>query len=195
MSKGIEVENPIHLSLLDAGFAWDHDWSPAYSTMAYQTCLGGRLEGFRVGSEIRARVERLSKEDTIEMERVDHEQFANLNRFDTRRPLRTFDGKATFVALFEGLVIGWLPECSAGKDRFGRTYGGCVPEVLQMFRSRGVGKALYHLGMEEVVREGAEYGFTATPIHNPARMVYRSVGLRYWFTSFCLLSRRLATRA
>jgi hypothetical protein len=38
------------------------------------------------------------------------------------------------------------------------------------------GKVRHHLGTAEVVRQGAQYGWTATKIHNPARLIYRPVG-------------------
>ncbi|MAF13146.1 hypothetical protein CMK11_22055 [Candidatus Poribacteria bacterium] len=193
-TRGIEVENPVHLALLDAGFAWERDWSPAYPLVEYSVCLGGVLGEFRVQPEIHASIERLRKEETIEIEKVDHERFARLRRLDTGQPPEPFVGHETFVALYEGLVAGWLPECDVGKDEFGRMFGESVPEVIHGFRNRGIGKALYHLGMEEVVRQGGEYGFTGTTAHNPARLIYRSIGFRYWYTSFCLLSKRLPGR-
>jgi len=105
-------------------------------------------------------------------------------RFDMNLPPEPFDGQSTFVALYEGVIVGWLPECATGRDGLGRTYGGCVPRVLHMFRNRGIGKALYHLGMEEVVRQGAEYGFTATPIYKTS-CVIRGEGASWsvWLSS------------
>ncbi len=81
-SKGLEVENPVHLALLDAGFAWEGDWNPAAPVHAYQVCLGGLLGGFRVQSEIYAKIDRLRAEDTIEIEKVDHERLARMRRFE-----------------------------------------------------------------------------------------------------------------
>jgi GNAT superfamily N-acetyltransferase len=98
----------------------------------------------------------------------------------------------TFVALVDSLAVGWLDEVKIDDpDEYGRVMGEAVPVVLPTFRRRGIGKVLYHLGMEEVVRRGARYGWTATGIYNPARLIYRSIGYRYWYTCFSRMSKYL----
>ncbi|MBM3240069.1 GNAT family N-acetyltransferase [Candidatus Poribacteria bacterium] len=73
----------------------------------------------------------------------------------------------------------------------GRVLGLTTPKVIPSYRRRGIGKVLYHLGIEEVVRQGAQYGYTVTGIHNPARLIYRSVGFKYWYTHFWEMSKQL----
>jgi len=189
-TKSLEVECPMHLALLDAGFAWEGDWEPGYPMHEYCVFLGGSLEKFRLQPEIKQKIEWLDEEG-IPIERVTADGFDNLRRFDTgEKP--TLADEVTFVALYWGdTVVGWLPEVRTYEDEFGRIIGGAVPEVIPNFRRRGIGKVLYHLGIEEVVRQGAQYGYTGTNMHNPARLIYRSVGYQYWYTTFNMMSKRL----
>ncbi|MBC8232893.1 GNAT family N-acetyltransferase [bacterium] len=189
-TKTLEVECPMHLALLDAGFAWENDWEPGYPMHEYCVLLGGSYEDFRLQPEIKQKIEWLDEEG-IPIERVTADGFDNLRRFDTgEKP--TLSDDVTFVALYWGdTVVGWLPELRTREDEFGRILGGAVPEVIPKFRRRGIGKALYHLGIEEAVRQGAQYGYTGTNIHNPAHLLYRSIGYRYWYTSFNMVSKRL----
>jgi len=194
--RDMEVECPIHLALLDAGFAWESDWWPAYPSelnkipYGYGVYLGGSLEGFRLQPDIEEKREKLGKEGTA-IERFTAEQFDNLRRINTGEKVGTFGNDVTFVALVDGFAVGWLTELETWTDEYGRILGGTVPYVIPTYRRRGIGKVLYHLGIEEVVRQGARYGYTATNIHNPARLIYRSVGYQYWYTSFNMMSKRL----
>jgi len=156
----------------------------------YGVYLGGSLEGFRLQPEIKEKIEKL-REEGIAIERFTTEQFENLRRTDTGDKVGTFGGDVTFVALVDALAVGWLEEVETWTDEYGRTMGGTVPYVIPDYRRKGIGKVLYHLGIEEVVKRGAQYGWTATNIHNPARLIYRSIGYRYWYTSFGMMSKRL----
>lgn len=189
--KSLEVECPMHLTLLDAGFAWEDDWEPGYPMHEYSVFLGGSLGEFHLQPEIQQKIQRLD-EKGIQIKRVTSEQFDALRRFDTgERP--ALHSNVTFVALYWGdTVVGWLPEVHTREpDEYGRILGEAVPEVIPSFRRRGIGKVLYHLGIEEVAKQGAQYGFTGTNMHNPAHLIYRSVGFRYWYTSFNQMARRL----
>jgi ribosomal protein S18 acetylase RimI-like enzyme len=195
-SRSMEVESPIHLALLDAGFAWENDWWPSYQQEEYGVFLGGSLEGFCLQPEIREKIERLHQQG-IEIEQVKADRFCTLRRLDTGELVAGTESVAdtevksvTFVALVDGQVVGWLPELAVWENH-GRILGGCVPEVIPTYRRRGIGTALYHLGTEEVVRQGAQYGWTATGIHNPARLIYRSIGYQSWYTAFSRMSKRL----
>ena len=194
VSKTLEVECPIHLAILDAGFAWENDWWPAYPLEEdripneYGVFLGGSLQGFRLQPEIKEKREKLRKEG-ITIERVTADEFRNLRRLDTGEILTPPDD-VNFVALVDGLAVGWTFEAGIFEDE-GRIMSMVGPYVIPSYRRRGIGKVLHHLGIEDTVRQGAQYGWTATNIHNPARLIYRSIGYRYWYTAFCLMSKRL----
>lgn len=102
-----------------------------------------------------------------------------------------FNCGVTFVALMDGHLVGWIGELIANGDDCGQT-GGAVPFVLPKHRRKGIAKPLYHLAMEEAVRHGAEWGWTATEIHNPARFIYRSIGYRHWYTGYTHIELPLA---
>lgn len=190
-SKSMEVECPIHLALLDAGFSWVNDWVPAYPNETYGVFLGGSLENFHLIPEIENKIAELHREGIL-IERCAANRFCYLQRLDTGENVGDLHGDITFIALVDGCVVGWLPEVVVyGADEYGRVTGEVVPEVIPIYRRRGIGKVLYHLGIEEVVRRGATCGWTATEIYNPARLIYRSIGYRYWYTAFSRMSRLL----
>lgn len=207
------MESPIHLALLDAGFAWENNWEfrpegmddeVAWVIPGYGPYLGGSLEGFAVSDQIRARV-RAFEAEGIEVRRCAAEDFASLVRFDTGRRVHgepgeegcdgTIEGSCTYAAFQEGRAVGWLWEVATSscwaEEGTPRVMGGCVPMVIPQCRNRGIGKVLYHLGMGEVVRQGARYGWTATSVHSPARRIYRSIGYEYWHLAFNMMFRRL----
>jgi hypothetical protein len=72
-----------------------------------------------------------------------------------------------------------------------RIWGESIPLVLPAFRNRGIGKVLYHLGVEWLVREGATHTHLATGIDNPAQFIYQSTPLQYWYTSVSGMSKHL----
>jgi len=195
--RSMEVESPIHLAVLDAGFTWgiwENDWQPVCVGEQYGVFLGGSLEGFRLQPEIKENIEKLRK-GGIEIKRVTRDEFRNLRRYDTggtkdKPTLDYYD--TTFVALVDGHAVGWLSVLKiSDDDPPGVVTGEAVPEVIPMYQRRGVGKVLYHLGIEEAVRQGARYGWTATGIYNPVRLIYRSIGYRYWYTCFSRMSKQL----
>jgi len=199
-SKSLEVECPIHLAILDAGFGWEDNWEQppdesgrgfVYDWPAYSVLLGGTLQEFRLQPEIKEKLEKLRKEGII-IERLTADEFRERRRFDNNQVpcLNPYTGE-TFAAIVDGRVVGWLDEMGQEEDEFGRILGGAIPEVIPSYRKKGIGKVLYHLGIEEVVQQGAQYGYTGTSIYCPARLIYRSVGFRYWYTSFCLMSKQL----
>jgi GNAT superfamily N-acetyltransferase len=193
VSKSLEMESPIHLALVDAGFAWKDVWHTHEDDRdgveylkgdpCYEVFLGGSLEGFVLSSEIERKVEDLTSAG-ITIDRVSADAFSRLDGWETpeveQALKKGIDGDTTFVALKDGQMVGWLWEvltwsCWA-EEGTPRTMGGCVPEVVPEFRGRGIGKVLYHLGIEDVVGRGAEGGWTATGIQNRARWIYQSVG-------------------
>ena len=203
VGMSLEAHSPIHLALLDEGFAWHDNWqSPpdagGYAHVrawpAYGVFLGGSLEGFRVGPQIREHVQRLAA-DGVVVESIGAEAFRGLARADTGERLGACDGDVSFVALQGGRAIGWLWELKTWTDWAegpnARVMGAAVPEVVPEWRRQGIGKVLYHLGIEECVRRGARAGWTGTAVCNPARMIYRSVGYNYWYHAYNVMSRRL----
>jgi len=196
--KTMEVECPIHLAVLDAGFGWgtwENDWQPVcVDKDQYGVFLGGSLEGFRLQPEILEKKEKLHREG-IEIKRVTQEEFHNLRRYDTGdimdKSILEYDG-ATFVALVDGLAVGWLSALSVeDDDPPGVTTGEAIPEVVPMYQRRGIGKTLYHLGIDDIVQRGVVCGWTHTGIYSPARLIYRSIGYRYWCATFDSMSKRL----
>lgn len=208
VTKSLEVESPIHQVLLDARFAWKDIWyTPdddrdgveyVKGDPTYEVFLGGSLEGFEIGPEVRKKIEDLEAEG-IRIDRISAEEFQGLEGWDPGafKQVREkgIDGDVTFVAMREGRVVGWLWEVLTYSDwaeeGTPRTMGGCVPEVIPEYRKRGIGKVLYHLGMEDVVRRGAECGCTAAGIHNRARWIYQSVGYQNWYLAVNLLYRNI----
>ena len=199
VTGALEVECPIHLAMLDVGFVWEDNWAqppdesgqaPIYDWPTYQVFLGGSLEGFRLQPEIKENIEKLHEEGIV-IERLPINEFRKLRRLDdNQEPNFEPDTPEFFAAVVDGRLVGWLFEMGVFTDE-GRVLGLTTPEVIPSYRRRGIGKVLYHLGIEEVVRQGAQYGYTVTGIHNPARLIYRSVGFRYWYTSFGGMSKRL----
>jgi ribosomal protein S18 acetylase RimI-like enzyme len=181
----MEVESPIHLSLLDAGFAFNE----IYSNECYGVFLGGSLEGFQLQPEITAKMDQLRSKG-ITIERCVREQFP-FQRLDTGEEVTLGeDSDCAFVAFVDGLVVGWTFEIWIFEDE-GRTLSMMGPTVIPSYRHRGIGKAVHHLGTEEVVRRGAWGGWTATGLDNQARFIYRSVGYRYWYTCFSDMSKQI----
>jgi len=180
----MEVQCPIHLALLDAGFAWEKIW------WEYGILLGGSLEGFRLQPEITEKIEKLRREGVI-FERCVHSQFPNLRWVDDGREIKIDDkSHCAFVAFANGLVVGCTFEVMTWEEE-GLILCMVGPAVGRNYRRKGIGKVLQHLGTEEAVRQGAQYGFNGTDIHNPARFVYQSVGFRYWYTDFGSMLKHL----
>lgn len=186
----MEVECPIHLALLDAGCAWENDWRPGYPEHEYGVFLGGSLDGFCLRPEIGDKIATLHQQG-VTIQCCLRDQFSSLRRLDTGVIVDTIDGNSdcAFVAFVDGLAVGWTFEISVFEDE-GRMISQVEPEVIPSYRRRGIGKVLHHLGTEEAVRQGAQYGWTATQIHNPARLIYRSVGFRYWYMCFSGMSKQ-----
>ena len=191
--RSMEVECPIHLALLQSGFGWEGNWDPACPDETYGVFLGGSLAQFSVDGEIHRRAEQL-KNEGIKIERVERNHFPSLRRLDTGDLVDSIDdrdaNKCAFVALVDGLAVGWTFEVMVFEDE-GRKLCKVGPEVIPSYRRRGIAKILHHLGIEEAVRRGATGGWTATGIFNPARIIYHSVGWRYWYTSFGNMSTLL----
>ena len=196
-TRALEVECPIHIAMLDAGFSWENEWwpdwfppGPSRAIEQYGVFLGGSLEGFRLQPEIKEKIEKL-REEGIAIEHLSNDELRELKRLDNDQPPELDpDSPDLFAALVDGRLVGWLFEMNSDTDE-GRVLGIATPEVIPSYRRRGIGKVLYHLGIEEVVRQGAQYGYTATGIYSPARLVYQSVGFKYWYTCFSRMTKRL----
>ena len=194
-SRSMEIECPIHLALLDAGFAWEGNWwpdwvppEPSRGIEQYGVFLGGSLENFRLQPEIYEKIEELRKEG-IAIERCTHERFP-LQDLDGNEVNIGDDDHCMFAAFVNGLVVGRTFEVITFEDE-GRMLSMVGPEVHPRYRRKGIGKVVHHLGTEEVVKQGAVGGWTATGIYSPARLVYQSVGFKYWYTCFSRMTKRL----
>ena len=101
------------------------------------------------------------------------------------------------MALCDGYAVGWLEEVDTysdgGEVGTPRLQGGCVPVVIPQYRQKGIGKVLFHLGMEKVVKQGAQCGSTGTEVTNPARLIYQSIGFKNWFLAFNLMYKSIIT--
>lgn len=215
VSKTLEAECPIHLALLDAGFAWQDNWESAQdekgdafikSGPGYEVFLGGSLAEFEIGPDIRERIARLESLG-IKIERYTPDRFDSIYRIDTQDKVHLpgdeqrnvyqgkIEGECTFVALMDEYAVGWLWEINTYSDGeengTPRVMGGCVPMVVPQYRNTGIGKALYYLGIEEAIKQGAQHGWTATGMHNTARMIYQSIGYQYWYLGFNLITKQL----
>jgi len=202
--RSMEVESPLHLALLDAGFAWRDAWEvktdpdgpvtvPGAET--YGVFLGGWHEDFVLSPQIEQRITRLAGQG-IEIKRIEPVDCAVVRRLDTRGPVQTLDGPdeiCAFIAFVDDLAVGWTFEVSLYEDE-GRTMCQVGPEVIPSYRGRGIGKAPHHLGMAKAVAHGAQCSSRGTGVHNPARMIYASVpGYRYWYTAYSRFWKRLMT--
>lgn len=190
-SKTIEVDSPIFLALMDAGFAWDqYQWPDA----GCGVFLGGSLKGFFLRPEIEEKIERL-KMDNVEIRCCSAEEGQDFRYYHTGERVVAKEPNIRAVALVGGLVVGHAIAStdtnSAEEPPDGRIWGEAIPVVIPQFRRLGIGKVLYHLGVESIVQQGAVCTFLATGIDNPARFIYRSTPLQYWYTSISGMSLHL----
>ncbi len=193
-TRAIEVNSPFHLALLDAGFAQDRcRWPEA----GYEVFLGGTLEGFSLRPEVAATMARLYRVG-IEVRSCETEECQHLQWHHSGEPIDTGEANVRFVALSEGLVVGIATAGTATQGAeappHARVWGEAIPLVIPEFRGRGIGKVLYHLGVDWLVQQGATCTFLATGTDNPARFIYASTPLPYWYTSVSGLRRRLGAR-
>lgn len=203
--KSMEVECPFHLGLLDARFAWKSSWfEPEQNGISllkytdgvgvYGVFQGGSLQGFEVTDPVHRRVEELGRQG-FRIETWPAQRFHETCRADPAdKPTspNSLNLGVNIVALEDGNLIGWMKELCVWDDDCGKT-GGAVPFVDPEYRRMGIGKAIYQFAMQEAVRHGADWGWTATEIHHPARFIYQSVGYRYWYTSYTQWERPLST--
>jgi len=183
--KSMEVESPIHLALLDADFKWQFMPDGTYGFL-----LGGSVEGFCLQPEIKEKIERLRREG-ITFERYTSDECQKLQWLDTRRKIPPIGNSiCAFIALFDGLVVGKTIEVSTFEDE-GSIMCQVAPHVIHSFRGRGIGTVLQHLGTEEVVRHGAQYGWRGASMYGPEHFVYKSVGFKHWYTAFGRMTKYL----
>ena len=192
-TRTLEVESTFYLALLDTGFACDYNQFP--DNARYGIFLGGSLKGFYLKPEITEKMEKLRKEG-IEFERCTADQVQDLRFYDSGKKMDLGEADVTFVALKDNLVVGQAQSVITWTDwaeepPHGRILGETVPFVVLQFRQRGIGKVLYHLGIKEIVKRGAECGFIHTEENNPARFIYRSIGYHYWYVSICGMRKHL----
>jgi GNAT superfamily N-acetyltransferase len=126
----------------------------------------------------------------ISIERCERDRLP-IRRLDTGAEINVEkESGCVIVARVDGRAVGWTFEILVFEDE-GRKLSMVGPEVIPSYRHRGIGKVVHHLGTEEAVRRGAQGGWTATGLQNPARFIYRSVGYQYWYTAYSDLSRRV----
>ena len=168
------------------------DWRVSYDIVPRNLIyMGGSLEGFQLQPEIERKIEVLRGQG-VKIEPLSGDEVRDLIRYDTHKPPEDFDlgEDIKFAALVDDLLVGWFagglcrqtPEVIARCD---------APYVIPHYRRRGIGKVLYHLMTEESVRQGAQYGFGFTGLHNPFRLILHSVGYKYWFLGFGWMSLAL----
>lgn len=179
--RTVEVQSPIYLSPMDAGFGWNKSRWP---DNPYGVFLGGSIREFRVRPEIRERIETLRSEG-VEIRRCSPEKARELRYYDSEVKVGDKERNVRAIAVAE-TATAWAEEPPSQ-----RIWGEAIPLVVPDFRGRGIGKVLYHLGVAWLVEQGAVCTHLATDIDNPAQFIYRSTPLRYWYTSVCCMVKRL----
>jgi ribosomal protein S18 acetylase RimI-like enzyme len=202
MSWALEVESPIYLAALEAGFSWqdnweqseDESWNPlvrAYPGFLLQ--LGSSLDGFELSAEIRRTIASLNKQG-VDFKMMSVDEIGEYQRADTKKPPDDLNPSIpSSVALVNGELVGWIEHIGVAQEDPGMAARACGLQVIPSFRRRGIGKALYHLGVQAMVEHGAEYGYEQAGVYSPARLILRSVGYRYWYTSFWEMTKSLTT--
>ena len=200
-SGAVEVESPIHMAVLEAGFSWEENWEQTlveegrswiYTDAGYEVFMGGSLEGFGLSSEIRQMIEFLGAEGiTVRSCTVD--ELGSLRRMDTGGPPADLvpTTQTTFAALVDEDLVGWLGHVEPDRQQREVMARVCGLYVVPGFRRRGIGKVLYHHAVAEMVRQGAECGYEVSSVHSPVRSILHSVGYRYWYLGFGGMSMKL----
>jgi len=201
-SWALEAESPLHIAALNVGFACEDKWTRMIgeedigemSDPGYEAYMGGPLKHFRLGYEIKQTIKRL-REQGITFRRCTLEEARSQRRLDTCQPPDIGEREEGFVfmALTDERVVGytWQEPCWGGPDFIAPLGGSCHTLVLPSHRRRGIGKVLLHLAMEELVRQGAEYGFGGACVYDPVRRIMSSVGFRYWYMAFPQMTKEL----
>ena len=198
----LEVESPIYLAALEAGFSWqdnweqaeDKSWNPlvrAYPGFLLQ--LGGSLDGFELSAEISQTIARLNKQG-VDFKVMSVDEIGEHRRADTKKPPDDLNPQGSIpssVALVNGELVGWFEHIGVTQEHSGMAARACGLQVIPNYRKRGIGKAMYHLGVQAMVEHGAEYGYEQAGVYSPARLILRSVGYRYWYTSFWEMTKSL----
>jgi len=202
LGSALEVESPIHLAALEAGFSWQDNWEQTEddtgtvwvrSYPGYLLMMGGSLDGFELSTEIRQTIASLN-EQGVDFKVMSVDEIGEHRRADTQKPPDDLNPQGSIpssVALVNGALVGWIEHIGVAEEYSGMAARACGLRVIPSYRRRRIGKVLYHLGVQAMVERGAEYGYECAGVYSPVRLILRSVGYLYWYTSFMPMTRSI----
>jgi len=202
-TSSLEVESPIYLSLLEEGFTWHGNWEQggdmpedmvirAYP--GYLVFMGGSLEDFELKPEIKQAIACLHAQG-VDFEVLSVDQLGERRRADTGQPPDELNPQGSIpssAAVVDGSLVGWIGHIGVAQEDSGMAARACGMHVIPDYRGRSIGKVLYHLGIQAMVRRGAEYGYECAGLCSPSRLILHSVGYRYWYIGFMPMTKSLS---
>ncbi len=179
-SGTLEVERPLHIAALDAGFAWHDSWDqPDYGYWdlphhGYGAVMGMWFRDFRLRPEIKQKIAELEKQGITFRSLTLHE-LRQCKRLDTHQPPDDLDPSAgpCYGAFLGDHLVGWLAWVCI-----------CGLKVIPSYRRKGIGTVLLHLVTDEIVRGGGVYDYTVVRLHSPTRVLLQSAGYQYWYLGY-----------
>jgi len=197
----LEIESPLHIAALNAGFVCGDRWARTLEPddvgmrfdTGYEIYMGGNLQGFTVPPEIKMQAASLSVEG-ITFRCCTLAEAKGLRRLDNGEPPDLEPQlEFVFVALAKNRMVGWTGKtpCRDQPEVMASPGGADGLFVIPSYRRRGIGKVLFHLATEEIVRRGATHGFGGAGIYDPLRLIMKSVGYQYWYAAFPEMMKEL----
>jgi len=198
----LEVESPIYLSLLEEGFAWHDNWEQGGDTYGdmviraypgHLVYMGRLLEDFELKPEIKQSIECLHTQG-VDFEVLSVDQLSERPRADTGKPPDELNPKNSIpssAAIVDGSLVGWIGHIGVAEEDSGMAARACGIHVIPDYRRRGIGKVLYHLGIQAMVGRGAEYGYGSAGICSPSRLILHSAGYQCWHIGFMPMTKSL----
>lgn len=179
-SDALEVERPLHIVALEAGFAWQDCWDQpehGYWDIAhrgYGTVMGMWFRDFELRPEIKQKLEQLEKQG-ITIQSLTLDELRQCKRLDTDQPPGDLQPEADpcYGAFLGDRLVGWLAWTCI-----------CGLKVIPNYRRKGIGTVLLHLVTDEMAREGGVYDFTVVRLYSPTRILLQSAGYQYWYLGY-----------
>lgn len=173
--------------------------SCGYRPLAHEMWLRNDLERFELGKELEQRRERLSREG-IEYrlcEPSDREallafmaaHFPGGWQLSIEQATERSDPRPVLLALASGQIVGFMGPFYVGEPGEPGHFGS--PGVAAEFRGRGIGKLMFHLGLDHLKTSGASETTYSTGTTNPARFIYFDSGAELVGTFCCHLRKSL----
>lgn len=181
-SGTLEVERPLHIAALEAGFAWQDSWDQpdyGYWTLphhGYGAVMGMWFRDFELRPEIKRKMEELERQG-VTFRSLTLDELRQCRRLDTQQPPDDLDPHAgpCYGAFVGDRLVGWLAWICI-----------CGLEVIPSYRRRGIGTVLLHLVTDELAQGCGLYDYdcTVVRVHSPARILLRSAGYKYWYLGY-----------